>query len=419
MFGCIADDFTGATDIGALLARRGMRVAVFVGLPVGDHMDTKLDAIIIALKSRTIEAELAVEQSLAAAKWLKEAGAQSLYFKYCSTFDSTDRGNIGPVAMALAEFWDEAHVLFNPAFPENGRTVRKGHLYVYGQPINETGMAHHPLTPMRNSNLVDVLGAQLDGQLVGLVDHEVIEKGVESVSRTILNGPHFQIADTDADGDLQVIAKAAKELRFATGGSAFGAAYAGERSAAQTSLAAYFPLPPNDSKTVILAGSCSEATLRQIAAIPDDIPHIRLDAHIVAAQKSHAGRLGAAAQTALEEHDSVLISSSVAANILKNVQVSLGDANAGSMIEEAFADIASALFETGQRIFIIAGGETSGAVVERLCANQLLIGPEIAPGVPWCYSPAGGGLWLALKSGNFGDDNFFIKARAVLRTPII
>jgi uncharacterized protein YgbK (DUF1537 family) len=415
MFGCIADDFTGATDMGALLARRGMRVSIFVGVPDSGQVAGDTDAMIVALKSRTIEPDLAVSQSLAAAKWLKNAGAGTLYFKYCSTFDSTDRGNIGPVAIALADFWDAGHVMFNPAFPENGRTVRNGHLYVDGKPISETGMANHPLTPMRDANLVSVLSRQICGQDVGLIGHELIEKGSAAVSLSIAEGPRFQIADSVSDDDLRVVAAGAKHCSFATGGSAFGAAYAGARSAEGRSSTARFPVPPDQFKTVILAGSCSEATLRQIAAVRDDLPHLRLDAETLAEDECLSVRLIAEAQSALEDSDAVLLSSSVDAKALAAVQENLGGSAAGVMIEAALADIAFALFEAGHRIFIVAGGETSGAVAERLCANHLLIGPEIAPGVPWCYSAAGGGLWLALKSGNFGGDDFFETARARLK----
>ncbi len=410
LFGCIADDFTGATDMGSLLARAGLRVALIIGVPTDAVFPDDVDAIIIALKNRTIEPNIAVEQSLAAARWLKAAGAETLYFKYCSTFDSTDRGNIGPVADALGRLWGEERILFNPAFPQNGRTVYNGYLFVGGRLISETGMASHPLTPMRDADLVRVLGRQVDGAPVGLVDHATLATGVEAVAREIARGPRFQISDSICDADLTTLAQGAMAHAFATGGSAFGAAYALARRGGGAANTKAFPRPDGAKPVVILAGSCSEATLRQLAAVPSAVPHVRIAANRDAISPPRMADVKAA----LKDHKIAVVSSSADPETLAVVQAKFGRDAAGAMVERAFADIAAELFDAGQRIFIVAGGETSGAVVERLGVTQLLIGPEIAPGVPWCYSALGGGLWLALKSGNFGGEHFFDDARRVL-----
>jgi 3-dehydrotetronate 4-kinase len=414
LFGCVADDFTGATDMGALLARRGLRVALMSGVPSNNSAPANVDAIIIALKSRTIPVDEAVQQSLAAARWLKNVGAKTLYFKYCSTFDSTDQGNIGPVAKALGDELKVEHILFNPAFPENGRSVYQGYLFVGDRLISESGMAHHPLTPMRDPDLVRVLGRQLPGDQIGLLASADLRAGVRAITDKIVSGPRYLICDSVSDDDLFIAAQGAKDCDFATGGSAFGAAFAAARHPVNASKKdSSFPRPVRGSKGVILAGSCSVATLRQIAAVPNDILHLRINAESLA---QSADALKSVTDQALAEltKGAVLISSSLPPEELAAVQQDIGREQAGAMIETAFADIAQILFEAGQRIFIVAGGETSGAVAERLGAHQYLIGPEIAPGVPWCYSDIGGGTWFALKSGNFGGDDFFADAQKLL-----
>jgi 3-dehydrotetronate 4-kinase len=285
-------------------------------------------------------------------------------------------------------------------------------LFVGGRLISETGMANHPLTPMRDPDLVRVLGRQVGGAEVGLIDHTILTRA--DAAAAIAAGPRYLIADSIDDADLALLAKAASTQSFATGGSAFGAAFAQVKLGEAASGSTAFPMPDTDMPVAVLAGSCSEATLRQIAAVPPSVPHLRMEAEAVAADPQLSAKMSSEANALLANHAAILISSSSDAASLAAVQSRLGRDEAGAMIERSFADIADKLFAAGQRIFIVAGGETSGAVVERLGSRQLLIGPEIAPGVPWCYSDAGGGLWLALKSGNFGGEHFFADAAAVL-----
>jgi len=412
LLGCIADDFTGATDLANTLVKGGMTAVQVIGVPDGALPEA--DAVIVALKSRTAPVAQAVAESLAACEALLAAGARQIFFKYCSTFDSTDQGNIGPVADALVKRLDCGFALANPAFPTNGRTVYQGHLFVGGTLLNESGMENHPLTPMRDANLVRVLGRQTDGA-VGLVPFAVVEQGAAAIRQAMTRlkegGRRYAILDAVTDAHLLAIGEAAEHHALITGGSgvAMGlpanfrrAGLLPERGAAAAAL------PPMQGGAAVLAGSCSRATLGQIGFARDHAPVLELDplalpdAAALAAQALDwaATRLGAAP---------VVIAASAPPEKVAALQAKLGREAAGTLVEQALAAIAESLVARGVRRMVVAGGETSGAVVSRLGVRSLRIGPEIDPGVPWTYAePAG--LHLALKSGNFGARDFFLKA---------
>ncbi|RDI59099.1 3-oxo-tetronate kinase [Microvirga subterranea] len=418
--GCIADDLTGATDLALMLAREGMRTVQTIGVPGQDLDLSQADAVVVALKSRTIPPREAVAQSLAAAEALRKAGAQHLFFKYCSTFDSTDEGNIGPVTEALLAFTDSDFTLACPAFPANGRTVYKGHLFVNGVPLHESSMKDHPLTPMRDSNLVRVLQRQT-ALPVGLVVFEDVNAGPDAIRKAFERekaaGRRIVIVDALTDDHLRAIGHAAADLPLITGGSgvAMGlpAAYRGDVSPAASSSITTFDAP--SGREIILAGSCSSATQRQVqVATETGVPAFRLDPMALA-----SGEMTAQSALAwLSEQSAdrpVLIYSTAAPDAVQDVQRRLGRMNAGEVVEHALADIARALPAAGFTRIIVAGGETSGAVVNALDVKALSIGPEIDPGVPWTRTLAGTDLALALKSGNFGAPDFFLKAWAMLR----
>lgn len=418
--GCIADDLTGATDLALMLAREGLRTVQTIGVPRADLDLSGADAVVVALKSRTIPAQDAIDKSLTAAEALKKAGAQHLFFKYCSTFDSTDEGNIGPVSDALVTFTESAFTLACPAFPATGRTVYKGHLFVNGVPLHESSMKDHPLTPMRDSNLVRVLQRQTK-RSVGLVSYEDVDAGPDAIrsafEREKAAGHQIVIVDALSDAHLRTIGLAAAELPLLTGGSgvAMGlpAAYRQSEPAAAPSPSTGFDAPAG--RSIILAGSCSSATRGQVkAALEAGVPALRLDAMDLA-----SGTM--TAQKALDwlktqpASGPVLIYSTATPEEVQAVQDKLGRMNAGEIVEKTLAEIARALPGLGFARLIVAGGETSGAVVSALDVDALAIGPEIDPGVPWTRSLAGVDLALALKSGNFGTPDFFLKAWTMLR----
>ena len=415
--GCIADDFTGAADLANILVGAGMRTTLCVGVPAGAVPAS--EAMVIALKSRTIPAGQAVAQSLAALEWLQRAGAQQFFFKYCSTFDSTDVGNIGPVLEALlAELRGELAIAC-PAFPENGRSVYKGHLFVKDELLSESGMQHHPLTPMTDANLVRVLRRQTQG-VVGLVEYGVVDQGAAAIAgrfaELVAEGTKLAIVDALNDGHLRAIGKACAGHKLVSGGSgvALGlpANFVGKRSAAAKQAAV--ELPPAGGHAAVLAGSCSQATLAQIEDFAVRGPVFRIDPEALAAGAAVVKEALVWAEDKLGDAP-VLIASSAAPEELARIQGALGRDRAGALVEEAMAGLAQGLVELGVRRLVVAGGETAGAAVQALGVEALGIGPQIDPGVPWCLSHDERGLFLALKSGNFGAVDFMSKAFEVLQ----
>ena len=415
ILGCIADDFTGATDLATMLVQNGMRTVQVVFVPGPNDPVPEADALIVALKSRTAPVEEAVANSRAALAWLRHAGCTQFFFKYCSTFDSTDEGNIGPVADALLEDLGAGFALACPAFPANGRSVYQGHLFVGAQLLNESGMQDHPLTPMKDANLVRVLSRQTGGT-VGLVAYPTVVQGAQGIRKAMTGlkeqGRRYGIIDAVTNDDLVAIGEAAANHALITGGSgiAMGLPENFRRAGKLPIRTDAGILPEVDGHAAVLAGSCSRATLFQIAKARDHMPTLELDP----LSTPDAGALAAEALawiTGKLGPTPVLIAASAPPDKVAALQARLGRAEAGAMIEQAMAEIAEALVARGVRRLIVAGGETSGAVVQRLGISQLRIGEAIDPGVPWTYAEGSGpAMRLALKSGNFGAPDFFMKA---------
>jgi len=411
--GCIADDFTGATDLANNLVRSGMRAVQTIGVPDGAP-PADADAVVVALKSRTVPAADAVQQSLAALRWLREHGEQQIYFKYCSTFDSTPAGNIGPVTEALMDALGTDFTIATPAFPDNGRTVFKGHLFVGDVLLQESGMQHHPLTPMTDANLVRVLQAQCQRK-VGLIDYRVIARGEAAIRERIATlraqGVGIAIVDAVSNDDLLRLAPALRELPLLTAGSGVAIGLPANWGLKASDRAAQ--LPPAKGLRAMVSGSCSLATNRQVMHfIQSGRPALAIDPLRIAAGADVATEALAWAETRLSD-EPLLIYSTAEASAVKAVQGRLGVDEAGAMVERTIAAIARGLVERGVGQLLVAGGETSGACVQALGITQLQIGTQIDPGVPWCHA-ASPGLHIALKSGNFGSDDFFTKAFGML-----
>ena len=418
LLGAIADDFTGATDLANTLVRQGMSTVQLFDAPADDLPPPDVDAVVVALKSRTIPAPDAIDQSLQALRWLRAAGARQIFFKYCSTFDSTPAGNIGPVADALLEALGADFTIACPSFPETGRTICHGYLFVGEELLSESGMKDHPLTPMTDPSLVRVLAAQTPHP-VGLVRYDTVAAGAEVIRAAYgalrAEGRRHAIVDALSDADLMAIGEASADLALLTGGSgvALGLAENFRRRGMLPAGRVSDALPAIAGREAVLAGSCSRATLGQIEAMKAKRPHLALDTLRLAAGEDVVAESLAWAGDKLASGP-VLIYSSVPPENLARVQDALGRETAGEMIEAAMARIAQGLVADGVRRLVVAGGETSGAVVRALGVTGIQIGPQIDPGVPWTASLGADPLALALKSGNFGAPDFFIKAFEVL-----
>lgn len=418
LLGCIADDLTGATDLALTLAREGMRTVQVNGLPEPGTPVPQADALVVALKSRTVEPAQAVDWSRRALDWLQASEARRFFFKYCSTFDSSDRGNIGPVAEALLDALDAPLAIACPAFPANGRSVYRGHLFVGDQLLSDSPMRDHPLTPMRDGNLVRVLQRQSKGR-VGLVPFPTVEAGAGAIAAALAaaeaEGQRLMIVDAVSDRHLREIGAAVADSALVTGGSgvALGLPVSWRASGLLRGPAKPATIEAPPGPAVILAGSCSAATLAQVAAAKAVMPHLQIDAEGLG---SDAALLERACAWVNEHLGStpLLIYSSADPHRVEAVQRELGRERAGGMVEAALARIAEVAVAAGARRVIVAGGETSGAVMAQLGVRQLAIGQEIDPGVPWTRSVAGPDLALALKSGNFGSEDFFAKALGML-----
>jgi uncharacterized protein YgbK (DUF1537 family) len=419
LLGAIADDFTGATDLCSMLVRGGMRTVQLIGVPGPDQPVPEADAVVVALKSRTAPVRQAVDQSIAALKWLQAAGARQYFFKYCSTFDSTDQGNIGPVADALIGALGCGFALACPAFPTNARTVYLGYLFAGGTLLNESGMENHPLTPMTDANLVRVLSRQTEGT-VGLVPFVTVDQGAHAIRDAMTQlkerGRRYAIVDAITDAHLVSIGEAAASHALITGGSGVAMALPANFRKAGLLADAADPgaLPKIDGAGAVVAGSCSRATLAQLGYARAHLPVFELD--VLATPDASA--LSEAALTWAADKiggKPVVIAASAPPEKVAALQARLGREEAGALVEEAVARIAEGLVARGVRKMVVAGGETSGAVVGRLGVRSLRIGGEIDPGVPWTLASGGGAdLMLALKSGNFGATDFFLKAFRVL-----
>ena len=424
--GCIADDFTGATDLANNLVRAGMRVVQTIGVPP-QPLDAAVDAVVVALKSRTIEPAQAIEQSLSALQWLLSQGAEQIYFKYCSTFDSwyegDVRGNIGPVTEALMQALGCEFTMATPAFPDNQRSVFKGHLFVGDVLLSESGMRHHPLTPMTESNLVKVMQGQCTAK-VGLVDHRVVSQGPEAVSQRFAQlreqGVGVAIVDAVDNADLMRLGGALKGMRLVTGGSGVAIGLPGNWGIQPNASASRLASPVGWQ--AVVCGSCSQATRAQVAhakargwpCLPLDVPTLVSGGESAIDAMSQAALAWA---KPLLAKGPVLVYSTDEPEVVKAVQDQWGSLRAGHAVEQVLARVAKGLVEAGVGQLVVAGGETSGACVQALGVTQLQIGEQIDPGVPWCHarlprshSAQVTGLHLSLKSGNFGSEDFFLKA---------
>ena len=406
--GAIADDVTGGTDLASVLRRGGLTVVQTLdslAIPVD------ADAVVVSQKIRTAPAGVARSSAGAAAEALRSAGAEQIYFKYCSTFDSTDAGNIGPVIDELLARLEESFTIACPAYPTLSRTVYAGHLFVGQQLLSDSPMRHHPLTPMTEANLVRALGRQTRAR-VGLVDLATIEAGPRAVANGFaeLAGAGYGVAIVDAlfDRHLDVIAEAGAGMRLITGGAALGGALARANHNPRRP-GAHGRTVPVRAPIAMLSGSCSAATLAQIEQVAGVLPTRELDPMKIAENPGELPRLieWATDQVAT---GSVLLYSSGRPGKVRAVQQRLGHAPAAALVEQTFGSLAVALAGRGVRTFVVAGGETSGAVLEALNIRMLTFGDELDPGVPWTSSLEPDGFVFALKSGNFGSRNFFVKA---------
>ena len=418
--GCIADDFTGATDLANNLVRSGMRVMQTFGVPAAP-LSSDVDAVVVALKSRTIPANQAIAQSLEALSWLQAQGAEQIYFKYCSTFDSTPAGNIGPVTEALMDALNCKFTIATPAFPDNGRTVFKGYLFAGAVLLNESGMQNHPLTPMTDANLVRVMQAQTQRK-VGLLDHTVMAKGTAAIAEKIkqleAEGVGVAIVDATSNEDLKTLGPALKGMALVTAGSGVAIGLPGNWGLQASPQAS--ALPEAQGYQAIVSGSCSLATQGQVAHFKTTgLPSWQFEplswnaANVQAQIKADVEKALAWAQPLLPKGP-VLIYATTDADTLQKVQSKFGREQAGEWMESALAQVSVGLQALGVKQWVIAGGETSGACVQALNISQMQIGGQIDPGVPWCYAPQHGAGHLTLKSGNFGTPDFFTKAFQVL-----
>lgn len=413
LLGVIADDFTGATDIAGFLVENGMRTVQLNGIPKKNiHVDA--DAVVISLKSRSCPAEQAINQSLEALRWLQVQGCQQFYFKYCSTFDSTAQGNIGPVTDALLAELNETFTIVCPALPVNGRTVFNGYLFVLGELLNESGMRHHPVTPMTDSSLVRLMNNQSQGEC-GLVNYQVIEQGVDAVVARFAQlqeeGKRYAVVDAINSTHLITLGQAVKSLKLITGGSGLAAGIAqnwanklADQSEAQSAGL------PTKAPGVVLSGSCSVMTNQQVARYQSVAPHFAVDVEACLRDKNYVQQAFIWVTAQLDSQYAPMVYATADPDKLKAIQTQYGAATSSEAVEQFFSQLAHQLQEFGIKNFIVAGGETSGIVTQSLGVTGFHIGPQIAPGVPWVQS-IDGSLSLALKSGNFGDERFFEKAQ--------
>ena len=413
LFGAIAVDFTGATDLAGLLARSGVPVSLRIGVPTEAPGETA-PLEIIALKCRTVPPEEAVAETREALDWLRRAGATRFFWKYCSTFDSTGHGNIGPVAEALMRDLDTAQTIYCPAFPENGRSIFMGNLFVGELPLAESPMKDHPLTPMRDSNLMRLLAPQVT-RPVGLANRLVVAQGPEALRQRLgelrESGTAHVVVDAVANEDLYTIAEACQDMVLLTGGSALAMPLPniwlkeGRLSRSDMPVA----VRHEDGPAIVLSGSCSAMTNRQVAAfLSGGSPSFRLDPLALVEQGPALALQWLAGQ---DLGATPIIYATAEPASVRAAQDKLGAERAGSLVEAALAACAVAARDAGARRLVVAGGETSGAVAKALGIDRLNIGAEIAPGVPWCFARSGAhDVAITLKSGNFGQETFFADA---------
>lgn len=411
--GVIADDFTGATDIASFLVQNGLPTIQFNGVPEG-HDDVSAQAIVISLKSRSCPAQQAIDQSLAALAWLQQQGCDRFYFKYCSTFDSTEHGNIGPVTDALLAALGETQTVISPSLPVNGRTVYQGYLFVADQLLSESGMRHHPVTPMTDSNLVRLMTRQAKGQ-AAVINAAQLDKGAEAVGKQLgelkAQGINYVVLDALNEQHLLTQGEALKETVLVTGGSGLAIGIARAWATQQQNSDAEQAGRPQGESAVVISGSCSQMTNRQVQAYRQQAPsHEVLVERCLDDAEGYAQELCDWVAANTQQPLAPLLFATADAQQLQAIQQQYGAARSSEAVEHLFAAVTRELKSRGWQRFIVAGGETSGVVAQSLGVTAFHIGPMISPGVPWVrdiQQP----LSLALKSGNFGDEQFFARAQ--------
>lgn len=420
LIGCIADDFTGAGDIANILSRAGMRTRLFFSPIEGEAAPEpgEYDAAVVALKSRSIPSQEAIDQSLDALRWLQAAGARQIVFKYCSTFDSTKSGNIGPVAEALADALDSSGVVVCPAFPQNGRTVYQGHLFVGDQPLDECGMQDHPVTPMTDADIRRWLQHQSRSS-VGHIPIQTVHRGADAIAQALhskaLEGKRLVVMDAVTDDDVLAIGAAVRGARLVTGGSAIAMGLPGNFE--QSELCGEFSasVSARHGPGIVLSGSCSRMTVKQVDLYRQSAPSFAVDIERLMQDQTVAR--DAEDFIAANMASCPLVYSTGSPEDVRRMHARFGAEAVSRRTEGFFGALASRAQNLGFERFVVAGGETSGAVVQALGLTSLDIGPEICPGVPSLYAgPKQGGAAFALKSGNFGDEGFFAEALAILET---
>ncbi|KXF82944.1 3-oxo-tetronate kinase [Enterovibrio coralii] len=422
--GVIADDYTGATDAASFIVKNGLRTVQFNGVPASDisshFMDTK--ALVIGLKTRSIEPNNAITESLEALEWLLSQGCEHIYFKYCSTFDSTEKGNIGPVTDALMKALNVRSVSVCPALPVNGRTVYNGYLFVHDVLLNESGMRNHPLTPMRDANLLRLMDAQSLGKswLLPLND---IERGVEAclslTQKDIEHAHQYVVCDALNESHLTTLGKVFASDALATGGSGFAGAIAAalnENKSTQSVLsdngvAAFYPNKPDFG--LVVSGSCSEMTNRQVKSYSGQAPSFKVDVASCIQDREYFLQVGEWVLNNKSDKCFPLVYATVPPEELAAIQAQFGD-KAAAAVESMFHSLIRHLRRHDLKAVISAGGETSGTVTQAFDLDGVRIGGEISPGVPWVQS-FDSSVALALKSGNFGEEDFFYRAQETMK----
>lgn len=418
LLGCISDDITGASDLGLMLASNGLPTTLFLDTP-DPHAVVDTPCVVIALKIRTSPVAEAVSEANAAAKWLLNRNARQLFYKYCSTFDSTAKGNIGPVTDALLRMVDQDLTVLLPAFPENGRTVRNGELTVDGVPLSESSMRHHPLTPMTDSYIPRLMDAQTQAGSTSLITQSEVDAGVETIAARLqecrAQGKRYVCIDTASDVDLATIAEAITALRLITGGSGIGQSIPDALRRRQLlDLHQDQPaMPTLRGYAAVLAGSCSSATRTQVAKFKTVAKPIVVDPIALKRSETSKEVLSEIAVAAVQSGDVLVCSTTDPAQLLK-IQETMGVEESATLVEETLAYVARKLMDSGIRKFVVAGGETSGAVAKALGIRKLVIGKQIDPGVPWMIADTPDPSCLAFKSGNFGRPDFFQHALDLL-----
>ena len=416
LLGAVADDFTGATDLANMLARAGMRTVLSLGRPAEADPVPDAEAVVMALKSRTAPVDEAVADSVASWRWLAAAGAEQCYFKYCSTFDSTRDGNIGPVSKALMTETGADFTVYCPAFPEAGRTIYQGNLFVFDQPLHESPLKDHPLTPMSDANLARWLSPQLGGETVGLIGFKAVEAGPDAIRARVAElkaeGIRHAIVDALTDAHLEALGTACDGMALVTAGSGLGLGLPGNFARAGRLVGGRADtLPVVGGPALLLSGSCSAATNAQVARWEaDGGALLRLDPIALVANPDEVTGNAAEAIQAHLQGSPLLISTTQTPEDVRRAQDALGSMQVAELMEAVLAEFAIAAQRAGVRRFIVAGGETSGAVASALGVQRLSVGPQISPGVPWCATLDDEPMALALKSGNFGGETFFADA---------